>query len=170
MAHFAEIDENNIVVRVIVVDNIRCLNPNIKFEKPPDVKLISGNMITASVITKESFGKVGSKEYIPLAKEVKEVSWESEDTGIAYCRKLLGSHRIFVQTSYNGKIRKNYAGVGYFYDKALDAFIPPQPFKSWTLNKETCRWEAPVPFPGKGMYQWDEEKQAWIQLSSEDKI
>jgi hypothetical protein len=66
------------------------------------------------------------------------------------------------RTSYNGNIRKNYAGIGYRYDKELDAFIPPQPFASWILN-EDCKWEAPIPYPeGELMYRWDEEEGDWV--------
>ena len=58
--------------------------------------------------------------------------------------------------------RKNYAGIGYTYDEARDAFIPPQPFPSWTLNESTCLWEAPVPYPDDNqMYLWNEETQQW---------
>ena len=66
------------------------------------------------------------------------------------------------RTSYNGNIRKNYAGVGYRYDEELDAFIPPQPFASWIL-KEDCNWEAPIAYPeGELMYRWDEEEGDWV--------
>lgn len=67
-----------------------------------------------------------------------------------------------VRTSYNGNIRKNYAGIGFRYDETLDAFIPPQPFASWILNEETAQWEAPVPYPADGlMYSWNEELGDW---------
>ena len=70
----------------------------------------------------------------------------------------------WIQTSYNNDIRKNYAGVGYSYDEARDAFIPPKPFDSWTLNEETCNWEAPTPYPDDGqVYSWD-ETEGWILL------
>lgn len=68
--------------------------------------------------------------------------------------------------SLNGGIpfRKNYAGIGYSYDTSLDAFIPPKPFKSWTLNEETCLWEAPIPYPDKTkLYNWDESTKTWIE-------
>jgi len=67
---------------------------------------------------------------------------ENEAIGIEFCTNLLGG--TWRQTSYNANIRKNYAGVGYKYDATLDAFIPPQPFASWTLNNETAQWEEPV--------------------------
>jgi len=68
----------------------------------------------------------------------------------------------WIQTSYTGSIRKNYAGIGFTYDKDRDAFIPPQPYASWILNEETCKWEAPVPSPNDGnQYSWSEETQSW---------
>jgi hypothetical protein len=70
----------------------------------------------------------------------------------------------WVQTSYTGSIRKNYAGIGYTYDKTKDAFIPPKQFDSWVLNSQTCQWEAPTPKPTDGkVYIWDEETTAWIK-------
>jgi hypothetical protein len=63
--------------------------------------------------------------------------------------------------------RKNYAGVGYTYDKTRDAFIPPQPYPSWTLNEETCLWDSPVPYPTDGNpYIWNEETQTWDLLEN----
>lgn len=68
----------------------------------------------------------------------------------------------WVQTSYNGNIRKNFAGIGYTYDDVRDAFIAPKPFDSWVLNEQICQWEAPVPYPvDKKMYYWDEQSQSW---------
>jgi hypothetical protein len=69
-----------------------------------------------------------------------------------------------VRTSYNGNIRKNYAGIGYTYDEERDAFIPPKPFASWVLDEETCQWEAPVAMPTDGkMYLWDESVVNWVE-------
>lgn len=119
MAHFAEIDSNNIVLRVVVVDN-------------KDTSSADGV----------------EKEYI----------------GAAYLESLLGG--TWVQTSYNATIRKNYAGIGYTFDKTRDAFIPPKPYPSWVLNENTCQWQAPIPYPNDGnKYAWDESTQSWI-LSS----
>jgi hypothetical protein len=71
----------------------------------------------------------------------------------------------WIQTSYNGNIRKNFAGIGYTYDSQRDAFIPPQPYPSWTLVEETCQWTAPVFYPTDGkMYQWDEATTNWIEV------
>jgi hypothetical protein len=67
------------------------------------------------------------------------------------------------RTSYNGKIRKNYAGIGFFYDSVLDAFIAPKPFESWILDKETCQWRAPKDKPDNDKYYyWDETSLNWV--------
>lgn len=87
---------------------------------------------------------------------------ESEAKGVAFCVNLLGGD--WKQTSYNNRIRKNYAGVGYTYDEGRDAFIAPQPYPSWTLVEETCQWGSPVPYPtDKNAYTWDESTTSWIQ-------
>jgi hypothetical protein len=85
---------------------------------------------------------------------------EQESKGAEFCRKLLSG--TWVQTSYNGNMRKNFAGVGYTYDSDRDAFIPPKPFDSWGLDENTCRWNAPVPMPEDGKrYYWNEEIANW---------
>ncbi len=105
MSHFAEIDNNNIVQRVIVAE--------------------------------QDFINSGS----------------------------VGDSFRWVQTSYNNNFRKNYAGIGYTYDKARDAFIPPQPYPSWLLNEDTCLWNAPIPRPDDGkMYEWDEDTTSWKEI------
>lgn len=81
----------------------------------------------------------------------------------------------YVQTSYNTQggvhinggtpFRKNYAGIGYTYDPNRDAFIPPKPFESWTLNEDTCLWESPFPYPNDGgLYIWDETSVSWVEV------
>lgn len=71
-----------------------------------------------------------------------------------------------VHTLGGTPFRKNYAGIGYTYDATRDAFIPPQPYVSWTLNETTCLWEAPVPYPDDdGSYEWDEDNQQWVQIN-----
>jgi len=120
MAHFAQLDDNNIVTQVVVVDNA-------------DIEDDNGN--------------------------------QSEAIGISICQALLGSDTTWKQTSYNGNMRKNYAGIGFTYDSTRDAFIPPQPFASWTLNETTCLWEAPVAYPTDGEeYFWNETDQQWDQV------
>ena len=115
MAHFAELDNNSVVLRVVVVDN------------------------------KDTSDAQGV---------------EKEHIGAAYLESLLGG--TWKQTSYNGKIRKNYAGIGYTYDAASDAFVPPKPYPSWVLNSGTAQWEAPSPMPTDDkMYAWDEDGQVW---------
>ena len=86
---------------------------------------------------------------------------ESETKGIAFCVDLFGGE--WKQTSYNKNFRKNYAGVGYTYDAGRDAFISSQPYSSWTLNEDTCLWEAPKPMPVDGLYFWDESIVDWVQ-------
>jgi hypothetical protein len=91
---------------------------------------------------------------------------ESEQKGIDFCSNLLGG--TWKQTSYNARIRKNYAGIGYTYDETLDAFVPPKPFASWTLNNETAQWEAPTPYPNdEKRYTWDEETTSWVEVTEE---
>ena len=90
----------------------------------------------------------------------------------------------WIQTSYNTRggvhykpntnepsedqskaLRKNYAGIGYTYDATRDAFIPPQPFNSWTLNEDTCLWDSPVAYPEDGkLYKWNEEMLNWEEV------
>ena len=88
---------------------------------------------------------------------------EHESIGVEFLKNLTG-HETWIQTSYNGTIRKNYAGIGYTYDSQRDAFIPPKPYSSWVLNEETCRWDAPVAYPTDGkIYGWDEPTLSWIE-------
>ena len=104
-----------------------------------------------------------------VVTEVLVIEQDVIDTG------LFGDPALWVQTSYNthggqhpeGRpLRKNYAGVGYTYDAARDAFIPPKPFVSWVLNEDTCLWDAPVAQPDDGnLYRWDEATLAWVLLA-----
>ena len=84
----------------------------------------------------------------------------------------------WVQTSYNTHggvhanggtpLRKNYAGIGFTYDKVRDAFIPPKPYPSWVLNEDSCLWNSPVPYPQDGnMYNWDEATLSWVEVTEE---
>ena len=114
MAHYAFLDENNIVTQVITGRD-----------------------------EWEVVGKIND--------------WE------AYYGALNGV--VCKRTSYNGNIRKNFAGIGFTYDEDRDAFIPPKPYESWVLDEETCRWEAPTPYPDDGvMYEWDEETTDWVAV------
>ena len=77
----------------------------------------------------------------------------------------VGDSFNWVQTSYNGNFRKNYAGRGYIYDEVRDAFIPPKPFDSWTLNEDTCQYDPPVEYPDDGKYyQWNEDTTSWDEV------
>lgn len=111
MSHFAEIDENNVVLRVLVGDN------------------------------------------------------NLPDEGKSWFENNLGG--VWVQTSYNAAtngFRKHYAGIGYTYDPYRDAFYPPQPYPSWTLDDD-CNWQPPTPRPeGEGFYTWNETTQEWELL------
>ena len=70
--------------------------------------------------------------------------------------------QVCKRTSYNGNIRKNYAGVGFTYDETLDAFIPPKPFSSWVLDEDTCLWNPPIPCPGDlTTHEWNESTVSW---------
>jgi hypothetical protein len=112
MAHWAEIDENNIVVRVTVGDN-----------------------------------KASGEGY----------DWLVDNLG-----------GTWIKTSYNGNIRKNYAGIGFSYDEGRDAFIPPKPFESWVLDEATCLWVAPIDYPADGgVYTWDESEGDWVEVIDE---
>jgi len=117
LAHFAQLNEENIVTRVIVVAN------------------------------QDTADKDGV---------------ENEAIGIEFCTNLLGG--TWKQTSYNGNICKNYAGVGFKYDATLDVFISPQPYASWILDETTAKWKAPVDYPTDGKsYDWNESTQSWVE-------
>ena len=124
-----------------------------------------------------TFAKIGlNGKVIEVHSVVNEViqdanGVEQEKLGIHFLTNLT-KWPIWKQTSYNTKggvhklggtpLRKNHAGIGYKYDEDRDAFIPPKPFDSWTLNEETCIWEAPVAHPNDGKtYSWNEENQTW---------
>ena len=98
---------------------------------------------------------------------------EVEAVGAKYLHDGFGG--TWVRTSYNTNngvhklggtpFRKNYAGIGYTYDETRDAFIPPKQYPSWTLNEDTCIWEAPVAYPDDGKrYEWNEETTTWNSI------
>ena len=128
-----------------------------------------------------SFAKIGLNnkviEVLSVHNDVLKDSngVEQEVNGIDFLTKLTG-WSIWKQTSYNTSggvhkldetpLRKNHAGIGYTYDEDKDAFIPKQPFNSWTLNEDTCLWEAPVAYPDDGKrYEWNEETISWEEIS-----
>jgi hypothetical protein len=148
MAHFAQVDNNNIVIRVLVVDNYDILKDSIKNNHPE--------------ITRHTLKSIRGEGNITI--DGQSVLWEDKDKGKQYLKSLYGGNTKWYKTSYNGNYRKNFAGIGYTYDNQRDAFIPPKPYPSWTLNEDTCNWESPVPFPQDGkMYQWNEITQQWIE-------
>ena len=78
----------------------------------------------------------------------------------------VGDSFLWVQTSYNGNFRKNFAEVGGTYDKTKDAFIPAKPYASWTLVENTCQWTAPTSMPDDGkMYEWNEDTTNWTEIT-----
>jgi hypothetical protein len=87
----------------------------------------------------------------------------SEPLGQAFIADVLGLPGEWRQTSYNGRFRKQYAGVSYRYDADADVFIPPQPFPSWTLDANHD-WQAPTPRPAEGRWYWDEDTLTWVSL------
>jgi hypothetical protein len=124
-----------------------------------------------------SFAKIGlNGKVIEVQSVVNEVLHDSngveqEVNGIDFLTKLTG-WSIWKQTSYNTyggvhksdgtPFRKNHAGIGFTYDEDRDAFIPPKPYNSWTLNEDTCLWEAPVALPDtENRYNWNEQNQTW---------
>ena len=87
---------------------------------------------------------------------------EQEQLGNDFINKLYNTRDVWKQTSYNNNIRKNFAGIGYHYDQARDAFIEPKPYNIWILNVDTCRWEAPVSLPDtENRYTWNETTTTW---------
>ena len=128
MGHWAEIDENNIIKRVIVIK---------------EAELDTGNWGDKSKWIKTSYNTRDGKHYVP--KEHQDYSEESPDQSKA--------------------LRFRYAGIGMYYDATNDVFYSQQPFASWTLNKTTWSWEAPVAYPKDDkMYNWDEDKKEWVEF------
>ena len=108
------------------------------------------------------FAKLGVGNLIEQVIVVSNDIATTEQAGVDFINNLYNTRDVWKQTSYNGNIRKNYAAVGYTYDETKDAFISPQPYSSWTLNDDTCRWEAPVAYPDDGeLYTWNEDTTSW---------
>lgn len=114
------------------------------------------------------FAGIDGNFIVQAVNRVSDTDAPTEADGVAFCRSLWGDTLTWLQTSYNGSIRKNYAGIGYTYDAGRDAFISPQRFSSWTLDETTCRWVPPIPYPaddpGCNHHRWNEETQSWQQL------
>ena len=108
------------------------------------------------------FAKLGAGNIVERVEVVSNDIATTEQAGVDFLNNLYGTRDVWKQTSYNGNIRKNFAGIGHTYDQTRDAFIEPKPFPSWILNETTCLWEAPVAFPTDGQkYSWNEENQSW---------
>ena len=113
---------------------------------------LDGNNIVTEVIVGKDEGEQG-------------IDWEQHygDFRGQVCKRTSYNTSGGVHSSGGTPFRKNYAGIGYTFDEARDAFIPPKPFVSWVLNEDTCLWEAPVAYPTDGeRYFWDEEAGNWI--------
>ena len=108
------------------------------------------------------FAKLGVGNIIERVEVVSNDIATTEQAGVDFLNNLYNTRDVWKQTSYNGNIRKNFAGVGYSYDQTRDAFIAPKPFNSWILNETTCQWEAPVALPDtENKYNWNEINQNW---------
>jgi hypothetical protein len=113
------------------------------------------------------FAKLGKGNIVERVAVVSNDVATTEQAGVEFLQNLYKDRAVWKQTSYNGNIRKNYAGVGFKYDQTRDAFIPPSPYASWVINETTCLWEAPIPKPNEDTneirYEWDEDNRAWQQ-------
>ena len=125
------------------------------------------------------FCKLGVGNKVVQVEVVSNDVATTEQAGIDFLNNLYGTNDVWKKTSYNTRggihkldgtpFRKNYAGIGWKYDQTRDAFIPPQPYSSWTLNETTCLWEAPIPKPqltqeeidNSNYYRWNEDNQTW---------
>jgi hypothetical protein len=108
------------------------------------------------------FAKIGNDNIVERVEVVSNNVVTDEQAGITFLQNLYNDTATWKQTSYNNNIRKNFAGIGYTYDSSKDAFISAQPYSSWTLNDDTCRWEAPVAYPDDGeLYEWNEDTTSW---------
>ena len=125
------------------------------------------------------FCKLGKGNIVERVEVVSNDVATTEQAGMDFLNNLYGTRDVWKQTSYNTfggehklggtPFRKNFASVDYTYDQTRDAFIPPKPFNSWTLNETTCHWEAPIPRPelteeqlqNRSKYVWNETNQTW---------
>jgi len=138
MAHFAKLGTGNVVISVIAVHNNELLDINEVESEQKGIDFLNRTFNQSDDIWKQtSFNTYGGKHYTN--------SVLSADQSKAF--------------------RKNFAGIGFQYDQSRDAFIPPKPFNSWILNEDTCRWNAPVPYPTDGYrYKWNETSLNWDKV------
>ena len=122
------------------------------------------------------FAKLGTGNIVTAVHVVSNDVATTEQAGVDFLNDLYKTRDVWKKTSYNTKggvhllggtpFRKNYAGIDYTYDQTKDAFIPPKPFDSWTLNETTCIWEAPVAYPSDDKdYEWDESSTSWKETT-----
>jgi hypothetical protein len=121
------------------------------------------------------FAKLGIGNIVEQVIVVSNDVATTEQAGSDFINKLYNTRDVWKQTSYNNNIRKNFAGIGDYYDQQRDAFIQPKPFNSWILNEDTCIWESPIPHPTtytknlvnglgnpiKDPYKWNEQTLSW---------
>jgi len=118
------------------------------------------------------FARLGVGNVVVKVHVVSNDVATTEQAGVDFLNNLFNTRDVWKQTSYNTQggehklggtpFRKNYASIGFKYDQTRDAFIAPKPYQSWTLNEDTCQWEAPVAYPDDGqIYNWNEETQQW---------
>jgi len=118
------------------------------------------------------FAKIGKGNIVEKIIVISDNDAPNEQAGVNFIQNLYQARDLWKQTSYNTiggvhrtggtPFRKNFAGIGFKYDQTRDAFIPPKPYPSWTLNETTCLWEAPVVYPTDGQeYSWNETNQTW---------
>ena len=118
------------------------------------------------------FAKLGVGNIVERVAVVSNDVATTEQAGVDFLNNLYNTRDVWKQTSYNTQggvhmlggtpFRKNYASKGYFYDQEKDAFIPPKPYPSWTLNESTCRWDSPVAYPNdENFYRWNETTKQW---------
>ena len=123
-----------------------------------------------------SFAKIGLNNKVIEVQSVHNDVATTEQVGADFLNNLYKTNDVWKQTSYNtiggvhglggSPFRKNHAGIGYTYDEDRDAFISEQPYPSWTLNEDTCCWEAPVAYPDDGKkYNWNEEITNWEEIT-----
>jgi len=143
MASFAQLDENNIVINTIAVADSDTTNDQ--------------------GIEDEAVGIAFCKNLLGQDTNWKKSSRHTYG-GIYYTPNVYVNNKIVADPDQSKAFRKNGAGKGFTYDATRDAFIPPQPFPSWTLNETTCLWESPVPHPENSTepYRWDETTQQWV--------
>jgi hypothetical protein len=139
MGYFAKIDENNIVVGLATLNN---------------------NVFTLNGVEIDSLGENFLNNFYNINSVWKKTSYNTKG-GIHY-----ESENFIPSQNQSKAFRKNTAGIGYYYDSIRDAFIPPKPFPSWTLNEESCLWDSPIPYPNDGkMYTWNEDILNWQEIN-----